>query len=241
MHIDGKLPIATYAAELPGAIALFEAFGLDYACAGGRSLDDAAHAEGIAPHLVIAGLRRLSAVEHAESWSDRPLAELIAHLSTQHHRFVRDEMAAIALRLAEACGAPAAPPPDLVALRAAFTRLCGLVLPHLHREENEIFPAIAALESAWQADEPAAAAAGLAAELHRLTSEHGAISAQLRTMRELRLRLDASNELPPRARAVLDALTLLEAHLHEYIFLENGILFPRTAALEDPAAANAGR
>ena len=36
-----------YAAQLPGAIAVFETLGLDYACAGPRSLEDAAYAEGI--------------------------------------------------------------------------------------------------------------------------------------------------------------------------------------------------
>ena len=50
----------------------FESLGIDYVCAGDRSLDDAAHAEGIAPEVVIASQRRLKAVEQAESWSDSP-------------------------------------------------------------------------------------------------------------------------------------------------------------------------
>ena len=69
MKIDGNLPIAKLAADLPGAMAIFEALGLDYACAGDRSLDDAAHAEGIAPEVVLANLRRLKSAEHTASWN----------------------------------------------------------------------------------------------------------------------------------------------------------------------------
>lgn len=232
MKIDGKRPIATFAADLPGAIAIFESLGLDYACAGDRSLDDAAHAEGIAPEVVIASLRKLKAVEHAAAWNERPLFDLTRYLTNQHHRFLRDELATTALRLADLCTSPVHPPPDLISLRAAFARLSEIVLPHMHREEENVFPAVVALESAWQSNEPPAATrADLSSELHQLAGEHGAISVLLRTMRELRLRLEQSNELPPRCSAILDAIETLEAHLHEYMFLENCVLFPRASAL----------
>lgn len=233
MKIDGNQPIARFAADLPGAMAIFESLGLDYACAGDRSLDDAAHAEGIAPEVVIASLRKLKAVEHAAAWNDRPLVDLTRHLTNQHHRFLREELATTALRLSDLCTSPIHPPSDLISLRAAFARLSEIVLPHLHREEENVFPAVVALESAWQSNQPPAATrADLSAELHQLAGEHGAISAQLRTMRELRLRLEQSNELPPRCSAILDAIATLEAHLHEYMFLENYVLFQRASALE---------
>ena len=56
-------------------------------------------------------------------------------------------------------------------------------------------------------------------------------------IRELRLRLSDSDSLSPRCTALLDDLATLEAHLHEYIFLENAILFPRAAALAEQGAA----
>ena len=240
MKIDGNLPIAKFAADLPGAMAIFESLGLDYACAGDRSLDDAAHAEGIAPEVVIATLRRLKAVEQAESWNDRPLADLTHHLVEQHHRFVRGELARIAIRLADLCSSPGGGQPDLMSLRAAFARLSKMILPHLHHEEEKVFRAVEALEKTWQSNEPLADThAGLIATLRQLADEHGAIDAQLRAMRELRFRLADSNELPPRCSLILEDLATLEAHLHEYIFLENCILFPRAAALLEQAIAPA--
>lgn len=239
MKIDGNLPIAKFAADLPGAMAIFEVLGLDYACAGNRSLDDAAHAEGIAPEVVIASLRRLRSVEQAESWSDRPLADLTHHLVGQHHRFVREELARIAIRLAELCGSSGVVPPDLMSLRAAFARLTEMVLPHLHREEESVFRALEALEKTWQSNQPLTGTQhDLIATLRQIAEEHGAIAAQLRTMRELRFRLADSNDLPPLCTFILEDLAALEAQLHEYMFLENCILFPRAAALVEQAIAS---
>lgn len=238
MKIDVRLPIEKYAAELPGAISVFEALGLDYACAGYRSLEDAAYAEGITPDTVVTALRKLKTVASAESWNDRSLAELTRHLSEQHHRFVREELARIAIGLADVCSAPDGVPSYFVPLRAAFTRLSAIVLPHLHLEEDEAFRVIEALEQAWQANDPhALPATQLEAALLRLAEEHGAIAGELRTIRELRLRLSDSDSLSPRCTALLDDLATLEAHLHEYIFLENAILFPRAAALAEQGAA----
>lgn len=240
MKIDGSLPIAKFAADLPGAMAIFEALGLDYACAGDRSLDDAAHAEGIAPEVVIDSLRTLKAADRAESWNDRPLADLAHHLVEQHHRFVREELARIAIRLAEQCSSPGAVPPDLMALRAAFARLAEMILPHLHHEEEKVFRSLEALEKTWQSNRPLTGTHDdVISMLRQLAVEHGAIDAQLRTMRELRFRLTGSNDLPPRCSFTLEALATLEAHLHEYMFLENCILFPRAAAIVEQAIAPA--
>ena len=238
MKIDGNLPIARFAADLPGAMAVFETLGLDYACAGERSLDDAAHAEGIAPEVVLASLRRLMGVEKAASWNDRPLADLTHHLAEQHHRFVREELARIAMRLADLCASPGVTLPGLTSLRAAFTRLVAMILPHLHHEEEVIFRAIEAVEKAWHSNQPLPAAhEELTATLRQLVAEHGAVAAQLRTMRELRVRLAGSDDLPPGCGPTLEALATLEAHLHEYMFLENCILFPRAAALVEQVIA----
>jgi regulator of cell morphogenesis and NO signaling len=240
MKIDGNFPISKYAADLPGAMAIFESMGIDYACAGDRSLNDAAHAEGIAPESVISSLQRLAPESPRESWNDRPLADLIRHLVDRHHRFVREELAGIAIRLADLCSSPGGVRPEFMAMRGTFGRLSELILPHMHYEEENIFRAVEALEKSWQSSGPMRSSyADLVAMLQEVTDDHGVIDAQLRTMRELRFRLTDSNDLPPLCGFILEDLATLEAHLHEYMFLENCILFPRAAALLDQAIAPA--
>ena len=232
MRIDARLPVGKFAAEVPGAIAAFEALGIDYACAPELSLEDAAHAEGISPDIVIASLRRLTTVQRGDSWSDRPLVDLVRHLAQQHHYFVRHKLGRLAMLLADLCTPQELAPPDLLVLRAAFTRLTAIVLPHLAREEAGAFSAIEALERMWQTGQSSGAAPGdLAATLRKLADEHLVIAGRVRTIRELRLRLADSEDLSPRASAMLEDVAALETHLHEYMFLENWILFPRACAL----------
>lgn len=234
MKIDGDVPIARLAAELPGAMTLFELLGLDYACAGGRSLEDAAHAGGIAPEMVIASLRRLRVPANGEPWSERALSELTRHLVGQHHRFVREELAALALRLAEVAGVHGLALPQLRQLRMSFTRITAIAIPHLHHEEEVVFRAIEAIEHAWQSNaSPHGAQVDLAAEVKRLASEHAAMDEELRMMRSLRLELAETNDLPAECSVILDDIQKLEAHLHEYMFLENCVLFPRALAVDE--------
>jgi regulator of cell morphogenesis and NO signaling len=233
MKVSGKESIAKIAAELPGARGVFEAFGLEYSCTGDRSLEDAASAEGIDTESVIAALHRIRHAQPLEAWNDRPLADATRYLDAQHHRFVKDELASVAMRLADFCSAAVpVPPADLLSMRAAFTRLAEVVLPHFRREEQHLFPAIEELERAWVAGEaPPASGEGVAENIRRLTLEHATISAQLKTLRQLRSRLAESNDIGPKCRVILDDITTLEGHLHEYIFLENTTVFPRAIAL----------
>lgn len=234
MKITGKESIARLALEVRGARGVFEAFGLDYACTGNRSLEDAAHVEGLDPDSVIAAIVRAQRnAAPLEPWNDRPLSEVTGHLETEHHRFVRDELASLAMKLSESCTAPNKAPDDLLAMRAAFARLAELLLPHFRKEEESLFPLIAALEKAWvSGGTPSVDATGVSEDIRALTLEHGTVSTQLRAIRRLRLRLGESNDLTPSCRSILDGMATLEGHLHEYMFLENAVVFPRALALE---------
>lgn len=235
MKITEDLPLSTIAADLPASRGLFESLGIDYSTSGPRSVGDAARAEGLDAEIVLAGLRRITSGK-TESWDERPLGELIRHLIEQHHHFVRDELMSLTLWLSDLCAPWIRPAAELQSLRAAFTRLADTIFPHLHDEEIA-FARIEALENARQSSETRPVNGELRARIHRLVEEHGTIAAQLRTIRELRMRLMTSNDVVPRLRRALEAIGDLEAHLHEYMFLENCILFPRAIALEEQIAA----
>ncbi len=236
MKVDETLSIGKIADEIPGARQVFETLGIDYACGGTRSLSDAAHEEGLDPELLVASVRRLAQSDKTQSWHDRPLTELVRHLTNEHHRFVRDELAVISFGMFDLCAPPATPSADLQSLRAAIARLSDILLPHMHEEEDNLFGPIEALELSWGTNEQPIDS-DLRTRIRQIVSEHGTIAAQLRTIRELRLRLEASNELQPRCRTTLESVARLEAHLHEYMFLENCILLPRAVALQEQMTA----
>jgi len=172
----------------------------------------------------------------AELWNERSLTELVRYLKAQHHRFVREELSSIALRLADFCTSSASADPDLMALRAAFTRLSEVTLPHLHHEEEDVFPAVEALEKQWETNQPLHAGS-LSASIRLLSWEHEAIAAELLKMHQLRLQLLQANPLSVRCASTLNDLATLESNLNEYMLLEDSVLFPRAEAIEEQAVA----
>jgi iron-sulfur cluster repair protein YtfE (RIC family) len=181
-----------------------------------------------------------SARKAAESWSDRPLTELTGHLVHQHHHFVRHELGRAAMQLSDLCEEDDVLI-DLLSLHESFIRLAEILLPHLSREETGVFPAIEAMEKAWQSGEPVVPPSDLHETLSKIATEHGAIAEELRVVRDLRLRLRNDSELPPRCGPLLDDLATIEAHLHEYMFLEDWLVFPRAAALAEQSPEPAAR
>jgi regulator of cell morphogenesis and NO signaling len=231
MKIERSASIAKVAADVPGAMEVFEALGLDYACAGALSIADAAHIAAIDPDAVIARLRRLKSVQSAVSWNDRRLTEVMRHLTDEHHRLVAGEMRSTAICLADVCTAPAGAPLDVHSLRSAFARLSDILLPHIREEEENIFPLIEQLERAWDSGESHEDAHDLRERISSIVADHGQIAQLLRTMRDKRERLLTSNEIPPSCQPILEGIAFLEAHLHQSMFLENAVLFPRAVAL----------
>jgi regulator of cell morphogenesis and NO signaling len=235
MKVDQSLPVATIAADCAASRAVFESLGIDYSCGGPRSLADAAHAEGLDPEVLVAGLRRLAAAGKNENWNERPLVDLVRHLTAGYHHFVRNELVSVSLQLSDLCTPSKRPSADLQSLRSALIRLSETLIPHMHEEEDTIFREVLARESAWESNERPLDG-DLRNSIRRMIGENGTMTAQLKTIRELRLRLIDSNDQSPQCRAMLDDVSRLEAHLHESMFLENCVLFPRAIVLQEQMA-----
>lgn len=231
MRIDRESPIDAVAAEVPGAMEVFESLGLDHSCAGARSIADAARQAAIDPDAVVGRLRRLPAVQNAVSWNDRRLAEVMKHLVSEHHELVAGELRTMAVRLDDVCSSPAGVSADLHRLRSTFARLSELLLPHIREEEEDIFPVIESLERACESGRSGADARDLQQRVGRMVREHGKAEALFHAIRELRQQSRPGNELPPACQAILKGISALEGRLRQSMFLEDSVLFPRAVAL----------
>jgi regulator of cell morphogenesis and NO signaling len=233
-NITKSTSISVLAATLPGAPAVFDALGIDYSCAGERSIAEAAGLEGVDADAVIMQLRRLPAADDQRSWLDGSLKELIEHLLEQHQHLIGDDLTPVAEQLAEICSGSVPAIDALKYLREEFKILVNELLPHVHREEGELFPLLERLEAIWQSNEvtPPALEESVKQTIKDLLVEHGSIAARLRTVREIRVAAE-SEELSPQCRSALQHVSKLEGDLRQYMFLENSILFPRALALRD--------
>jgi regulator of cell morphogenesis and NO signaling len=163
-------------------------------------------------------------------WSDAPLASVITYLEGEHHAVTRGGLFRIGVLFTEACRTDS---DGLAAMRAEFRHLAEVLVQHMEREELTLFPAIVSLEEAWTRGEAPAARfeGGLRSITDKLVLEHRDIARRLAALRDLREAI-GEEQRAPFARLFAE-IEQIERHIHEYMNLENYVVFPRAIALED--------
>jgi regulator of cell morphogenesis and NO signaling len=81
------------AVETPQATQVFEKFGIDYCCGGGRTLSAACAEKGVLVEEVQKAISNGVAAEverqSAQDWTQRELSLLVDHITATHHVYLR--------------------------------------------------------------------------------------------------------------------------------------------------------
>lgn len=214
-------------AENPSQARVFQAFGIDFCCQGGRTLREACTLKGIGLESV---LEQLEAASSGNTVTDNnpamlPPVELARHIVDTHHAYLRSELPrihAMAERVARVHGGHT---PSLLELFEVFNGMAEDLVSHMIKEEQILFPAIHALSAGgpavMQLDGPVAC----------MLQEHNEAGGALARMRELTNGYKAPPEACNTYRALFAGLTELEEDLHRHIHLENSVLFPQALAM----------
>ena len=237
MGMTETTTVAEIAASSLAAVRVFERFDIDYCCGGKRPLADVCRDKGYDPELVRRELdSALAGSDTPErDWNTSPLAELIAHIVTTHHEYLRREFPALQARLDKVYrvyndryGS------TLPGLPEVFAGLRAELEMHMKKEELVLFPAIAECERALSAGlpPPPTPFGTVANPIHMMEVEHESAGKALARIREI----TGDYSLPEYAcvtyRALMSGLEEMERDLHLHIHLENNILFPRAHKLE---------
>jgi regulator of cell morphogenesis and NO signaling len=224
------------AAANPAAVRVFEKYGIDYCCGGGRVLEDACRERGVSPTTVMAEVEQSGRAGSAgRDWSQESLTSLIGHIVMAHHAYLNSEMPLLAARMAKVLEKHG--PKDPQKLGALSSTLSGLkdeLLAHLRKEEMVLFPAIEQMEAAIAAGHtPAPSPFGTVQNPIRMMEfEHDGAGRALETMRSLTGGYVPPQDACPTFIALYEGLAALEKDTHLHIHLENNILFPRAVELE---------
>jgi regulator of cell morphogenesis and NO signaling len=163
------------------------------------------------------------------------LAQLADHIVSKHHVFTRNELERLTQLLTKVCSVHGANHPELFQIQSEFQKLESDLCPHMLKEENILFPYIKRLENAVVASGPAPFApfGTVRNPIAAMMREHDAAGDILKNIRKL----SGDFALPEGAcisySTLYGALEELEADLHQHIHLENNILFPRAAEMEN--------
>jgi len=139
--------VGEIAAELPASVRIFEKYDIDYCCGGRISLGDACARHGIAPARLIEELDTALAPSSgaAPDWQTASLTDLIDHILTKHHAWLKTELPRLSRLQHKVTAAHGAAHADsLVPLGETFEALRQELEAHMMKEEMVLFPMIRA-------------------------------------------------------------------------------------------------
>jgi len=237
MTIATTKTIGEIAAEMPNATREFEKLGIDYCCGGNRTLGEACAEAKISVDEALDRLEKsLTATtpDSSKDWQNQPLADLIGHITSTHHVFVREECPRIEVLATKVVGVHGKNHPELLQVQETFTSLAEELGVHLMKEEQILFPYVIRLEESFVSGEPSPPAmfGTVVNPIRMMMQEHDGAGEALRTLRTITKDYSAPEDACISYRTFYEALKGFEADLHQHIHLENNILFPRAVAME---------
>jgi regulator of cell morphogenesis and NO signaling len=214
-------------AERPSQARVFQAFGIDFCCQGGRTLREACTIKGLEIQSV---LEQLEAGNTEKSGPENnpallPPVELIKYIVETHHEYLRNELPrlqAMSERVSKVHGGHTA---SLTEVYWTFCEMAVELTGHLIKEEQMLFPAIQTLSAGE------ATGISLDGPVAVMLQEHEDAGGALARIRELTNGFTAPPEACNTYRALFAGLAELEEDLHRHIHLENSVLFPQALAL----------
>ncbi len=237
MTLTATKTVGEIAAEAPSATREFEKLGIDYCCGGSRTLGEACAAANIPIDEALARLEKsVSYIQSGDSthWQNQLLADLIAHITSAHHVFVREESPRIEALAAKVVGVHGKNHPELSQVQAIFSALAEELRVHLMKEEQVLFPYVLLMEESSLAGEPAPPAmfGTVMNPVRMMMREHDGAGEALRSLRSVTSEYTLPADACISYRTLYQALQGFESDLHQHIHLENNILFPRVVAME---------
>jgi regulator of cell morphogenesis and NO signaling len=228
MQIVPETTVGQLVAARPGRSRLFEQLGIDYCCGGRKPLAQVCQEKGLDLENLIQRIaahdaRAEEAPETLPDVAAMNMTDLVEHIERTHHAWLRTELPRLASLLGKVADAHGERDRRLVALYNTFEEFAYHLFSHMQKEERILFPALRRLERGELAQEQQHS---LDSPIDAMTREHDEAGSALRTMRELTDDFVIPDNACNTHRAVLDALSRLEADMHQHVHKENNVLFP---------------
>lgn len=213
-HIDINKIVAAFAADLPGAAAVFRRHGISFCCGGQQSLQEAAEDAGMRVEALRDELQAL--IDDAGRDAPADTALLISHILDRYHETHRAELAWL-IPLAQKvervhCQHPEAP----VGLAAALERLQRDLEEHMSRQERVLFPIMQGIDSGT-----------IGGATTRINQEHEEETLNIRDIEHVTHGLALPDGACNSWRSLYIGVRKLIDDVVTHVYLENEKLFPR--------------
>lgn len=219
--------VAQLILDHPRWISALEEYGIDYCCHGQESFARACAQRHLDPAETLRELHRLESTSPEVHLDPRDLSipDLIDHIVTKHHHFLRQQLPSIDERLATVVRKHGGIHAELAELQTVFRDLRKELEDHMLKEEVVLFPWAQrmARQHYVSADNPPFS---ISHPIARMEAEHEFAGRALEQLRDLSNKYTAPADACATYRIVLEDMAALERDLHLHIHEENNILFP---------------
>jgi regulator of cell morphogenesis and NO signaling len=229
--IDPNTPLDQFLFATPEQRRLFDDLGIDTCRDHNRSLAEVCRKHGLDSQTVARMLTALQGTpqqRQAVTLELMALTELCDHLEYTQNHYLLDELARLDKLTRTAAEQEGAETPQLLRIRETFVAFREQFTAHIREEADALFPLIRGL--AIDENEALPVRPALKSRLARMENQHNQADEALAELHALAG--DGSLRLPVSAgvRTVSDAIVRLEHAIHEQIYKENQVLFPRALA-----------
>jgi len=231
--------LRSIALSKPATIRVFERLHLDYCCGGSRPLDQACREKGMETAQVLAALAEATAAPAPErDFSLATATELIRHIVSTHHAYVKSELPRLLPMAAKVAAKHGPVHPEFAQIERQLKILAEELTNHLTKEELILFPYVEALDlfRSNQGNAPHACFSTVGSPIQMMVNEHEAAGALLDEMRSATGNFTPPEGACPTTVGLMDGLDAFERDLHRHIHLENNLLFPMAIDLEKELA-----
>jgi regulator of cell morphogenesis and NO signaling len=215
--------------------AVFARHGIDFCCGGRRSLDDACHAKGVDPGAVLRDIEALEPGDAASDMTAWPVDALADYIVERHHAYVRRQIPAITTMLGKVVAAHGERHPSIAQIASTFASLASELMHHMDKEEQILFPYVRAMARMRRdgAQRVATPFGTVRNPIRMMEDDHQHAAADLWMLRTLSNGFTVPDGGCVTWRACFSELAAFERDLHQHVHLENNLLFPAVARLED--------
>ena len=211
------------------AAQVFTAYGIDFCCNGGISLELACNQQNYDLQTVIAEINQALAIPETENFSNMPLDELATYIEKIHHTYVRNTIPALSTYLTKLCKVHGDRHPELHEIKLLFDQSAVELTNHMGREEQILFPYIQALAAAqrgqFQLSQPHFG--HLENPISMMKMEHEQEGDRFKKIAKLTDSYTLPKDACQTYQVTFMVLQEFEKDLHKHIHLENNILFPK--------------
>lgn len=214
---------------------VFNKYGIDFCCGGGKTLSQACAEQGVDPNKLLVDLQKTAStgcgMNRFNQWN---LEFLIDYIIYNHHEFLKEELPTLSENLHKVVRVHGANHPEVIDLAERFNEVKTNMEAHLKKEEQILFPLLKRLANIKNEKDylKEIKIASVSSSILAMESEHERAGKALDVIRIMSDNYTLPVDACQMFACVYDQLKGLEQDFHQHIHLENNVLFPKALAIQ---------